>query len=1282
MLLENVLCSSVSIQCERQEFTGIGEPLLVSGTMRLRTKLRKGGKEWRSQVMSSGKTWVMCYFLSVETRSKGLVMNFSLNGENGAGAKKLISSFCRKLEQGGWVGQREGNRQWTRMNANGNLKGEWRGAVCRMGTGLVGGLSWVMGLGGGMTGGNLFSSFCRKREKGGWGALRGGNRQWTRMNANGNRKGTGLVGGLSWVMGPGERMAGGNLFSSFCRKREWGGWSALRGGNRKWTRMNANGSLFEVTRALVFLLGVVTPLVCQGAEGPVGWMVGPHLISSFCQKAAFEWNTADGNRHTFDLISSFCQKAAFQRNTADGKRNTFGRLSSCVFCLRVLSLPMSGRLFLLDGMALLYRAHFAFMRSPIMTSDGVNTSALYGFANTLLDITKTQQPTHLAVALDTSAPTPRHEIFPAYKAQREEMPEDLSRAIPQIKRLCAAMRIPVLIKDGYEADDIIGTLATRADKEAMDTWMVTPDKDFGQLVSAHVRIYKPGRSGGDSEILGVPEVLAKWGVARVDQIIDVQGLMGDTVDNVPGIPGVGEKTATALIQEHGSIENVIANVDKLKGKLQEKVRQHAELALLSKKLVTIITDAPLDVEIEDLKCQPYDADALKALMVEFEFNSLGRRLFGEDFKAGRGRQLAATKASAASTGEELQPIAEDVAPAEPVVLKNIHAVPHRYALINTAEGRADLIASLMEQERFCFDLETTSLDPRHAAIVGIAFACSPHEGVFALFPSDPKEAAAVLAEFKQLFANGAEKVGHNLKFDLGVLFTHGMEVSGPFFDTMLAHSLLEPDQRHGMDHLSEQYLAYTPVPISALLGEEKPAKGQSDLFGTSDAPITMADVDVEKLKEYAAEDADVTWQLAEIFRPQLEPKGQSDVFYDIESPLLPVLVRMENHGVAIDVQALREFGVQLEKQADALQQKIHGYVETPFNIGSPKQLGEVLFDRLKLSEKPKKTATGQYQTNEQVLQSLMGTHPIIEDILNYREVTKLKSTYVDALPEAVSPITGRVHTTLHQLMTSTGRIASNNPNLQNIPVRSDQGKEIRKAFIAGEPGWVLMSADYSQIELRVMAAISEDKAMLEAFANGHDIHQATAAKVYGVPLDGVLPEMRRTAKMVNFGIIYGISAFGLSQRLGIPRSESAKIIESYFAQFPGVKGYLDRSIEDAKRKGYAETLTGRRRYLRDINSANATVRGAAERIAMNMPIQGTAADMIKLAMVRVDAALRAGGYKTRMLLQVHDELLFEVPKDEIEPVRHLVIEGMRNALPLRVPILVEVGVGENWLAAH
>jgi DNA polymerase I len=937
------------------------------------------------------------------------------------------------------------------------------------------------------------------------------------------------------------------------------------------------------------------------------------------------------------------------------------------------------RLYLLDGMALLYRAHFALIRKPIMTSDGVNTSALFGFANTLLDITLKHEPTHLAVALDTSAPTPRHTVFPAYKAQRESMPEDLVQAIPQIKRLCAAMRIPVLAMDGYEADDIIGTLAKQAEEAGFETWMVTPDKDFGQLVSDRIKIHKPGRGGDEAEVLGVAEVLARWGVERIDQVIDVQGLMGDTVDNVPGIPGVGEKTATDLIQRFGSVENVIAQVDQLKGKLQERVRENAALALLSKQLVTIITDVPVTVPLEDLACQEYDAEALKALMVEFEFNGLGRRLFGNEFKAGRGRMLNNAAQEATDAGGDDAALTS--APIAPVVLRKLADTPHDYRLISTAAQRAALIQDILGLEKYCFDLETTSLDPREAKIVGIAFSWAAHTGFFVRLPTDAAAYAAILAEFGGVFDSAAEKVGHNLKFDLAVLHHHGVTVAGPWFDTMLVHSLLEPDQRHGMDYLSETYLAYTPVPFDAVV--QIPTLPADDLFaGMSSGPSNMAEVQSDVLTDYAAEDADVTWQLAEAFRPLLDQRGQADVYYDIEAPLLPVLVRLEAHGVKIDVQALNEFGVQLEKIAIDLQAKIQAHVDAPFNVDSPKQLGEVLFDRLKLSGKPKKTSTGRYQTNEQVLQGLQGTHPIIDEILAYREVTKLKSTYVDALPEAVSKQSGKIHTTLHQLLTATGRIASSNPNLQNIPVRSEQGREIRKAFVPSESGWVLMSADYSQIELRVMAALSGDVALSEAFAQGHDIHQATAAKVYGVPIDAVLPEMRRTAKMVNFGIIYGISAFGLSQRLSIPRTEAAKIISSYFAQFPGIKTYLDETVATAKAKGYVETHTGRRRYLRDINSSNGTVRAGAERIAMNTPIQGTAADMIKLAMIRVDAALRATQLQARMLLQVHDELVFECPESEVPTLRELVIQGMTKALKLAVPIEVETGTGGNWLAAH
>jgi len=931
---------------------------------------------------------------------------------------------------------------------------------------------------------------------------------------------------------------------------------------------------------------------------------------------------------------------------------------------------MSQRLFLLDGFALLYRAHFAFIKAPIRTSDGVNTSALYGFANTLLDILHNQQPTHLAVALDTSAPTPRHEMFPAYKAQREEMPEDISMAIPQIKRLMEAMNVPILVRDGYEADDIIGILAKRAEKEGIETFMVTPDKDFGQLVSEHVKIYKPGRAGAEVEILGVPEICQRWGIERPEQVIDILALMGDAVDNIPGVKGFGEKTATALIQQFGSVENLLANTDKLKGKQKEKLEASKDDALLSKQLATIFVDAPFEAQVADLVLKPHNDEALKAFFTEFEFNALGRRLYGDEFKAGRGRKAAAAAAPADLFATE----AVETAP--PAKLTTIADTPHQYHLVQSTAERQKLIAQLATLKSFCFDLETTGLDPRDTQIVGIAFSWQAHAGWFVHFPREKAAAKAALEEFRALFnREGSEKIGHNLKFDLSVLLAHGMEVAGPFFDTMLAHSLIDPDQRHGMDYLAESYLHYTPVPISSLIGTEK-----DDLFSQA----TMADVaaqDAQKVADYAAEDADVTWQLAAKMRPELQK--QQYVFDAVECPLLPVLTKMENFGVKIDVQALREYGLELDKKAAELQKRIHEAAGGVFNLNSPKQMGEVLFDRLKLSDKPKKTATGQYQTNEQVLQSLTGLHSIIQDILDYREVTKLNSTYVEALPHAVSRVTGRIHTTFHQLMAATGRMASSNPNLQNIPIRSDLGREIRKAFIPGFDGWVLMSADYSQVELRVMAALSGDEAMIEAFANGLDIHQATAARVYGVELDGVLPEMRRTAKMVNFGIIYGISAFGLSQRLGIPRGEAATIIENYFKQFPGVKRFMEQIVEDAKKIGHVETLTKRRRIIRDLTSANATIRGAAERVAMNTPIQGTAADMIKLAMIHVDNALTKAGLQCRMLLQVHDELLFEMPASEVEQARAIILDAMRNALPLEgVPVEVEAGTGLNWLQAH
>ncbi len=947
------------------------------------------------------------------------------------------------------------------------------------------------------------------------------------------------------------------------------------------------------------------------------------------------------------------------------------------------------RLFLLDSMALLYRAHFALIKKPIFTSDGVNTSALYGYAMTLLDILKNEKPTHLAAAFDTSAPTPRHTLFPAYKAQREEMPEDLSVAIPAAKRLLKAMRIPLLEIDGYEADDLIGTIAHRAEESgAYQTFMVTPDKDFGQLVTANTFMYKPGRQGSDTEILGVKEICERWGVSRPEQVIDLLGLMGDASDNIPGIKGVGEKTAAKLIQQFGDVETLLARSGEIEGKLKEKVIEGADMAKLSKELATIIRDAPLSLSLDNLAVTSFDEEALKAIFAEFEFNALGRRVFGEDFKAGRGRQLqqagiAPKKGSNKDQGDLFGGFDEPKAEASPVgpatetaaplsTFRTIKDVPHHYELVQTKEARTAWLQRLSLAPSFCFDTETDSLDSLTTRMLGIAFSLAPHEGCYFYIPEEREQHLAILQELREFFAKStAEKIGHNLKFDLRVLLAHGIEVQGPFFDTMLAHALIEPDQRHGMDYLSERYLGYVPVSIKSLIGEKKSEQ------------VSMATVDLEPLAEYAAEDADVTLQLANILRPELEKLGQHGIYYDLEAPLLPVLARMEQDGVKIDVAALHEFGIELLKKADELKECINGYVGWHFNLNSPKQLGEVLFDHLKLMDKPKKTATGQYQTNEQTLLTLQGKHPIIDDILSYRECTKLKSTYVDALPAAVNSLTARVHTTFHQLMAATGRMASSDPNLQNIPIRSDQGKEIRKAFVPEKEGWVLLSADYSQIELRVMASISGDPAMIEAFNEGLDIHQATAARVYGVPLGEVTSDMRRVAKMVNFGIIYGISAFGLSQRLGTTsRSDAAKIIDSYFLQYPGVKAYMENIVAEARDKGFVETLSGRRRYLRDINSGNATVRAATERVTMNAPIQGTAADMIKLAMVKVDTALREGGFKARMLLQVHDELLFEVPENEVTQVTPIIERCMRDALTLKVPVLVETGTGNTWLEAH
>ena len=934
------------------------------------------------------------------------------------------------------------------------------------------------------------------------------------------------------------------------------------------------------------------------------------------------------------------------------------------------------RLFLLDGMALIYRAHFALIQNPIRNSKGVNTSALYGFINTLLAILEKENPTHLGVAFDTSAPTPRHIKFPAYKAQRDEMPEELAAAIPHVKSLCRAFALPVLEIDGFEADDIIGTLVTRAEAEGgIESFMVTPDKDFAQLLAPHTHMWKPGRKGGDHEIITLAELPTVWGVEKPSQIIDLLGLMGDASDNIPGVPGVGPKTAQKLIAEFGDIEHLLENTAKLKGKQKEKIEQHAEDARLSKDLATIITDVPVQVTWDDLTISQRDDEALKQLFNEFEFRTLTKRLFSEE------------KGGAVGGGVSTE------TPALFDTFKKINDVPHTYQLANTPELQQQLLTELKNQPAFCFDIETTSLDRFTAKLLGIAFSWQEHEAWY--LPLTNPEFA--ISNLQSLFKSPAEKIGHNLKYDLSVLHNHGIHVAGPFFDTMLVDALVHPERRHGMDYLAETLLGYTPIKLSEIANQQSSIDNQSDdLFAHAAKTKAVKDLDIasiplETLAEYAAEDADVTWQLAVKLRPMLEQSGQLDVYQSIEAPLLPVLVAMEMEGIRIDPAALKTIGDELQIQIETLAASIHQHAGVPFNLASPKQLGEVLFDTLKLAAKAKKTKTGQYKTDEQTLATLEGTHPVISDILAWREATKLKSTYLDALPNHIVPATGRIHTHFHQLVAATGRLASSDPNLQNIPIRSEAGRKIRKAFVPritqspiSNIQYLLLACDYSQIELRIMAALSGDPTMTDAFRNGADIHTTTAAKVFSVAADAVTSDMRRTAKMVNFGIIYGISAFGLSQRLGIPRAEASDIIDAYFREYPAIRQYMDATVATARENGYAATLSGRRRTYPDLNSSNQNLRSNAERAAINMPIQGTAADMIKIAMIRIDTLLREQNAKSRMLLQVHDELVFDLAESEKETLVPQILHHMQTALPLPngVPIEVEAGTGPNWLAAH
>jgi DNA polymerase I len=937
-------------------------------------------------------------------------------------------------------------------------------------------------------------------------------------------------------------------------------------------------------------------------------------------------------------------------------------------------MPQDKKLFLLDAMALVYRAYFAFSNNHRINSKGQNTSAIFGFTNTLLEVLKKEKPTHIAVVFDTAAPTARHEEFVEYKANRQEMPEDLASNIPFVLRLCEGFNIPVLSLDGYEADDIIGTLACKAEKEGFDTYMMTPDKDFGQLVDEHTFIYKPARAGGNAEIMGVAEVCKRWEIERVEQVKDILGLMGDSVDNIPGIPGVGEKTAISLIKQFGSIENLLEHTDQLKGKLKEKVEANKEIAIQSKRLATILLNVPVETDLELLKLVEPDKEKLRDLFTELEFRRLAEQI-NVSVVSGDAAPVTvtATQTSLFAPGEDggVRQITETRIVTEEKVFRTIYNTPHNYIVADSATKRQELLRTLENQKCICFDTETTSLDVNTAELVGLSFSLNAGEGYYVPVPTNQEETFSIVQEFRNIFENASIlKVAQNLKYDLAILRRYDIDVRGKVFDTMIAHFLIQPEMRHNMDVMAETYLNYSPVSIEVLIGK----KGKDQ--------ISMRDVPLPAIAEYAAEDADITLQLKDVFSPKLRETGTQKLFDEVEMPLVKVLTDMEMEGIRIDQKSLNELSNVLAVDIQNVEKEIQEMAGMRFNVSSPKQVGEILFEILKIMEKPPKTKTGQYSTGEDVLSKLENKHPIVRRILDYRELVKLKNTYVDVLPSMINSRTGRIHTCYNQVVAVTGRLSSDNPNLQNIPIRTKRGREIRKAFIPRNEDYVLLSADYSQIELRIIAELSKDEGMLSAFRNGEDIHTATAAKVYGVPTDAVTSDMRRNAKMVNFGIIYGISAFGLSERLNIPRSEARTIIDNYFIQYPGVREYMDESIRSAREKGFVQTIMGRKRYLRDINSANATVRGFAERNAINAPIQGSAADMIKIAMINIHKELKEKNFRSKMLLQVHDELVFDAHNDEVEELKKLTAYFMKTAIPMSVPIEIGMGTGKNWLEAH
>ena len=953
------------------------------------------------------------------------------------------------------------------------------------------------------------------------------------------------------------------------------------------------------------------------------------------------------------------------------------------------------RLFLLDAYALIFRGYYAFIKNPRINSKGMDTSAIMGFMNALMDVIKREKPDHLAVAFDKGGSDYRYEMYKEYKAHRDETPEAIKIAVPYIQELLKAMHIPIIEKPGFEADDLIGTLAKQAEKENYQVFMVTPDKDFAQLVSENIFMYKPARMGNDIEIWGIPEVLAKFEIDHPEQVIDFLGMMGDSADNIPGFPGVGEVTAKKLLKEFGSMENLLANTDKLKGALKDKIVNNAELGILSKKLARILLDCPVTFDAADYELSKPDVEKTDALFMELEFRQM-KAQFDKYF--GTGKDYDEIDTNGNGNGNENGNDNNQTATKKPVVKKSnenqfdlfgfsdeesdepkphsyyatLETTEHLYQVVQGDLGIKLFLQNLMNQTSVCFDTETTGIDALNAELVGMSFSYEKGKGFYIPFPENQNEAQILADKFKPFFESETiEKIGQNVKYDLKVLSKYGIQIKGKLFDTMIAHYLINPDMRHNMDVLSETYLKYSPKSIETLIGK----KGKNQL--------SMRDVPMEDIKEYAAEDADITMQLKEVFSPILDKAETKKLFEEIEIPLIPVLAAMEMEGINLDEEYLKKMSVDMQKDINEFEQKIYDTAGEKFNLASPKQLGDILFDKMKIGgAKQKKTKTGQYATGEEVLSYLANEHQIVKDILEWRQMVKLQSTYIEALPTQVDKKTGRVHTDYMQTVAATGRLSSNNPNLQNIPIRTERGRLIRKAFIARDENYTLLSADYSQIELRIIAALSGEDNMIKAFQNHEDIHKSTAAKVFNVPLEEVTKEQRSNAKTVNFGIIYGVSAFGLSNQTSLSRSESAALIDAYYKTYPKLKSYMSEQVDFARENGYVQTVLGRRRYLKDINSANAVVRGAAERNAVNAPIQGSAADIIKIAMINIYQKLSSENWKSKMLLQVHDELVFDVHNSELDKIQSMIKYEMENAFKLEVPLEVEIGKGKNWLEAH